>query len=76
VIRRSAFVAAGGFHPRLLIGGEEELIATDLAEAGWTMAYVSKSEIHHHASRLRNSHFVDAKESATCCGTRGSVGPC
>ena len=57
VVRRSAFVAAGGFEPRLLIGGEEELLATDLAESGWAMAYVPDLEIHHYASRLRDPHL-------------------
>jgi GT2 family glycosyltransferase len=57
VIRRRAFVAVGGFSPRLLIGGEEELLAADLAEAGWAMAYLPDLEIHHHASGLRDPHL-------------------
>jgi hypothetical protein len=35
VVRHSAFLKAGGFAPHLSIGGEEELLATDLAAAGW-----------------------------------------
>lgn len=57
VVRRSAFLAVGGFEPRLLIGGEEELLATDLAESGWAMAYVAELEVHHFASRLRDPHL-------------------
>jgi GT2 family glycosyltransferase len=40
VVRRSAFLAAGGFEPRLGIGGEEELLAIDLAACGHRLAYV------------------------------------
>lgn len=57
VVRRSAFLAAGGFEARLLIGGEEELLATDLAESGWAMAYVPNLEIHHQASHCRVPHL-------------------
>ncbi len=57
VARRSAFVEAGGFHPRFFIGGEEELLATDLASAGWHMAYVPVVVVHHEASTLRDPHL-------------------
>src|SRR5215207_3243678 len=40
VVRRSAYLAVGGFHPRFGIGGEEDLLAIDLAAAGWALAYV------------------------------------
>ena len=40
VVRRSAFLAAGGFEPRLGVGGEEELLAIDLAARGQRLAYV------------------------------------
>jgi GT2 family glycosyltransferase len=39
VLRRDAFLAAGGFHPRYGIGGEEELLALDLAAGGLGIAY-------------------------------------
>jgi GT2 family glycosyltransferase len=55
VIRRDAFRAAGGFHPRLWFGGEEELLATDLMTAGWWLAYVPGLTIHHAASAARDS---------------------
>ncbi len=54
VLRRSAFIEAGGFNPRLFMGGEEELLASDLASAGWAMAYVPDCVIHHRASTLRD----------------------
>jgi GT2 family glycosyltransferase len=40
VARRSAFLAAGGFEPRLGVGGEEELLAIDLAARGHRLTYV------------------------------------
>jgi GT2 family glycosyltransferase len=40
VVRRSAFLAAGGFHPRFGVGGEEQLLVLDLLAAGWGLAYV------------------------------------
>jgi GT2 family glycosyltransferase len=53
IIRREAFVAAGGFEPRFFLGGEEELLALDLAAAGWGLAYVPEVVVHHHPSPRR-----------------------
>lgn len=55
VLRRDAFVAAGGFHRRLWLGGEEELLAADLATAGWELCYVEALTVHHHASVVRET---------------------
>jgi GT2 family glycosyltransferase len=55
VVRRSAFLAAGGFHHRLFLGGEELLLALDLAAAGWGMAYVADLVVHHHPSPRRDA---------------------
>ena len=57
VVRREAFQQAGGFSPRLWLGGEEELLASDLARAGWDMVYVPEVVAHHHASTARDSHL-------------------
>ena len=35
VVRRAAFLEVGGFDVRLGVGGEEELLAVDLAARGW-----------------------------------------
>jgi GT2 family glycosyltransferase len=51
VVRRSAYLAVGGFHPRLGFGGEESLLALDLAAAGWALAYVEGITAHHHPWR-------------------------
>jgi GT2 family glycosyltransferase len=40
VVRAAAFAAAGGFHARLGVGGEEDLLGWDLAAAGWQLSYV------------------------------------
>ena len=48
ILRRTAFLDAGGFHPRLGIGGEETLLAFDLAACGWGLAYVDSVTCHHH----------------------------
>jgi GT2 family glycosyltransferase len=56
VARRSAYLQAGGFDPRLQIGGEEELLATDLASRGWGLAFVEEVVAHHHPSTARDAH--------------------
>jgi GT2 family glycosyltransferase len=48
VVRRSAYLQAGGFHPAFGIGGEETLLALDLAEAGWDLSYLPEVVAHHH----------------------------
>jgi N-acetylglucosaminyl-diphospho-decaprenol L-rhamnosyltransferase len=48
VVRRSAFLAVGGFSDRFGVGGEEELLALDLAAAGWELVYVDRVTAHHH----------------------------
>ena len=55
VVRRSAFLAAGGFSERLWLGGEEELLACDLVRAGWHLAYVPEVVAHHQASAVRDA---------------------
>jgi GT2 family glycosyltransferase len=54
VVRRSAFLQVGGFHARLGVGGEEELLAVDLAARGWGLAYVDEVVAHHHPSPSRD----------------------
>ncbi|MEU2282657.1 glycosyltransferase [Streptomyces sp. NPDC013178] len=55
VLRTDAFRGAGGFHPGLWLGGEEELLATDLLRQGWWLSYVEELTIHHQASLARDS---------------------
>lgn len=55
MLRRSAFLAAGGFDARLFLGGEEELLGADLVAAGWAMTYAPEVVIHHQASMARDA---------------------
>jgi N-acetylglucosaminyl-diphospho-decaprenol L-rhamnosyltransferase len=55
IVRRSAFEAVGGFSARLWLGGEEELLASDLARAGWAMTYLPQIVVHHQPSRARDA---------------------
>jgi GT2 family glycosyltransferase len=64
VVRRDAFLAAGGFCERFLIGAEETLLAIDMHAAGWELCYApdvtavhaphSASRGERHWLRLRN----------------------
>ena len=52
MVRRSAFLAVGGFEQRFFIGGEEELMTLDLLGAGWELCYVDDVVVHHHPSEM------------------------
>jgi GT2 family glycosyltransferase len=54
VVRRTSYLEVGGFHPRFGIGGEETLLALDLAAAGWGCAYVDAVVAHHRPSPSRD----------------------
>ncbi|NJQ05583.1 glycosyltransferase family 2 protein [Streptomyces lonarensis] len=55
VMRTAAFRSVGGFHPGLWLGGEEELLATDLLRDGWWMCHAPELLVHHAASTVRDS---------------------
>lgn len=57
VVRRDAFVRCGGFNARLWLGGEEELLATDLLSGGWELCYLDDLVVHHRASTLRDARL-------------------
>lgn len=57
MVRREAFLACGGFAERLWLGGEEELLAADLATAGWELCYLCDVVVHHQASTARDPHL-------------------
>jgi GT2 family glycosyltransferase len=57
VVRRSAFLEVGGFSTRLWLGGEEELLATDLVSAGWEICYLEDLVVHHAASVVRDARL-------------------
>ena len=54
VARRDAFLQAGGYNGLLGIGGEEELLALDLAARGWAAVYVDSVVARHFPSASRN----------------------
>jgi N-acetylglucosaminyl-diphospho-decaprenol L-rhamnosyltransferase len=62
VVRRSAYLQVGGFHPRYGVGGEEALLALDLAEGGWDCAYVDTVVAHHHPSQVRDRRARRVRE--------------
>ncbi len=61
VVRREAFLSAGGFCERFLIGAEEALLAIDMDAAGWELCYAPDTvAIHapHPASRGERSSLL------------------
>jgi len=62
VVRCSAYLAAGGFHERFGVGGEEGLLAIDLARQGVACAYVDDVVGHHHPSPVRDLTARQARE--------------
>jgi GT2 family glycosyltransferase len=54
MFRVRAFRQVGGFSARLWLGGEEELLALDLAARGWWMCFASDVVIHHYPSTGRD----------------------
>jgi GT2 family glycosyltransferase len=55
VLRAGPFREAGGFSPRLWLGGEEELLAADLVTRGHVLCYLAGAVVHHHPSIQRDS---------------------
>jgi GT2 family glycosyltransferase len=47
VVRRDAYRAVGGFSPLLFFGGEEHLLALDLAAAGWQLVFAEDAVAWH-----------------------------
>jgi glycosyltransferase involved in cell wall biosynthesis len=75
IIRTSAFLAVGGFNPLLHIYGEEQLLAFDLAAAGWELCYCAELLACHQPSKIRNTSAARrARELRngflTCCMRR------
>jgi GT2 family glycosyltransferase len=54
VVRRSAFLAVGGFDEQLRFTGEERLLAVDFAAAGWACAYLPEIVAEHFPSERRD----------------------
>jgi GT2 family glycosyltransferase len=54
VVRRRAFLEAGGFDPVVFFAGEEERVSIDLASAGWEQCYVPELVVRHLPSPSRS----------------------
>jgi GT2 family glycosyltransferase len=54
VVRREAFLLAGGYEQKFFIGGEEALLALDLVGHGWRMMYAPQLLVHHFPSPMRD----------------------
>ncbi len=54
MFRVAAFREVGGFSPRLWLGGEEELLALDLAARGWWMCWAPDVVVEHAPSTARD----------------------
>jgi GT2 family glycosyltransferase len=54
VIRRQAFIDAGGYEPKFFIGGEEALLTLDLASKGWHIVYAPQLLVYHYPSVARD----------------------
>lgn len=55
VVRRDAYLDAGGFDPVVAFGGEEARLAIDISAAGGLIQYVPAVVVHHHPSSMRAS---------------------
>lgn len=54
VVRVAAYQAVGGFDELMGVGGEEQLLAADLAAAGWASCYVDDLVAVHMPSPVRD----------------------
>ncbi len=48
IVRRDAFLAAGGFDDVVFFFGEETRLALDLATRGWALQHLPELVVHHH----------------------------
>ena len=71
VVRRDAFLEAGGFSNRVVIGGEEAWLAAELAARQWWLCYVEDLVVYHYPSALRDAQAGARRKFAMPCGSRG-----
>lgn len=55
MLRPDALQEVGGFSPLLHFGGEEQLLAIDLAMAGWELCYLDDVGVRHAPAAARQS---------------------
>ncbi|NED95925.1 glycosyltransferase [Phytoactinopolyspora alkaliphila] len=54
VVRRDAFLGAGGFDDVVFFAGEEERLAIDLLSQGWELLYIPDVVAHHQPTAVRD----------------------
>ncbi len=47
IVRKEAFLAAGGFKSTRFFSGEEELLSCDMLEEGWHLTYIPELIVHY-----------------------------
>ena len=61
VMRTRAFYEAGGYWPPLFIGGEEALLAMDLAQRGWQTVYLDEVVARRDSGRARQGRSLERR---------------
>jgi GT2 family glycosyltransferase len=62
VVRRVAFLEAGGFDEVVFFMGEEERLTLDLVTRGWVVCHVADVVAHHHPSANRDARSRQRRE--------------
>lgn len=62
VVRTRAFYEAGGYWPPLFLGGEEALLAMDMAERGWWVIYMEDVVSLRAPLRPRNARPLERRK--------------
>jgi N-acetylglucosaminyl-diphospho-decaprenol L-rhamnosyltransferase len=60
IVRAEAYEQAGGFDPRLFVGGSEEHVAAEMLRHGWELRYVPEVVAHHVPDHRAPAPFVRA----------------
>ncbi|MGK5499841.1 glycosyltransferase family 2 protein [Streptomyces sp. URMC 125] len=63
VVRRSAFLEVGGFHPLLFFSAEETLLAYDLSARGWGVSHCPEVVAHHHPDAVAGRSGRSVRQS-------------
>jgi GT2 family glycosyltransferase len=63
VVRRDAFLAAGGFDDVIFFMGEEERLSLDLAALGWDQVYADDVVAHHFPSPARDRNAAAIQQA-------------
>jgi GT2 family glycosyltransferase len=59
VVRAAVFLAVGGFREMMRVGGEESIVAFDLASQGWELCYAPDVVAIHEPSAIRDGQARD-----------------